>query len=150
MSKQEFLKRLKHELRKLKKEERNKYIAYYDEIIADIVDSGMSEAAAVEKQGSVEQIAKDILAAANPANLCVKDWRGITLVLASALMLLVCIIPAIAQVEINSAMSIIGGADGPTSVFLAGRFRTPWGIYIATAVMVSVTIVYFIRKKKRK
>ena len=36
MSKQEFLKKLKYELRKLKKEERNKYIEYYDEIISDI------------------------------------------------------------------------------------------------------------------
>ena len=49
MSKQEFLKKLKHELRKLKKEERNKYIEYYDEIISDIVERGVSEEEAIAR-----------------------------------------------------------------------------------------------------
>ena len=61
MSKQEFLKKLKKELRKLKKEERNKYIEYYDEIISDIMEHGVSEEEAIARQGSIEKIVGDIL-----------------------------------------------------------------------------------------
>ena len=48
----------------------------------------------------------------------------------------------------SSSIGIIGGADGPTSIFIAGKVGTPWGLYITTAVVVIVTIVYFVKKRK--
>lgn len=153
MNKQEFLTGLKHKLKKLKKEERNKYIEYYDEIISDIVESGVSEEEAIKRQGSIEQIAGHILSNTNPVYLKNRDWRGIILVVVSVILLAVCIIPAFLQWQFETSMStavgIIGGADGPTSIFVAGKLGTPWGLYIATAVVVITTIVYFVKKRRK-
>ena len=46
----------------------------------------------------------------------------------------------------NEAMSIgiIGGADGPTAIFVAGRF--PWEIILLPAVCIGV-IIWFKRRK---
>ena len=51
MDKNTFLKELRHKLKGLKKKEREKYIAYYEEMIADIMESGVTEEEAVNKQG---------------------------------------------------------------------------------------------------
>lgn len=153
MNKQEFLKKLKYELRKLKKDECKKYIEYYDEIVSDIMDKGISEEEAIKRQGNIEEIAREILSSTNPSNLRIREWKGITLSVISVGMLLICMIPAIMKAQFHFQMSrsvgIIGGADGPTSIFLAGKIGTPWGLYIATAVVVVATIVYWVRKYKR-
>lgn len=62
MNKQAFFKQVKYKLRRLKKEERKRYVEYYNEMISDVMESGVSEEEAIAKQGSVEQIAEDILA----------------------------------------------------------------------------------------
>lgn len=52
-----------------------------------------------------------------------------------------------------AAISIIGGADGPTSVFVAGKLgdRFWWTMTIAGAVIIglSVTLFAFLIKKKQ-
>ena len=153
MMKEIFLKKLSHELRKLKKEERKKYIEYYDEIISDIVESGVPEEEAIAKQGDIEKIAADILANANPADLKKRDWKGFALVTASAVLLLLSFAPVLLrmhlQIGLTTSVGIIGGADGPTSIFIAGKIGTPWGLYITTAVVVIATVVYFWKKWKR-
>ena len=134
MNKKTFLKRLKYELRKLKKEERNKYIEYYDEIISDIVEHGATVEEAVAKQGDIKKIAEDILASINPENLKNKDWRGVTLVVVSLVLLACCVVPFMLKMlfgmSMGTAVSVIGGADGPTSIFVAGKIGTPWGLCI--------------------
>ena len=153
MSKQEFLKKLKYELRKLKKEERNKYIEYYDEIISDIVERGASEEEAIAKQGNIEKIARDIFANTNPTNLKNRDWRGFALVAVSIILLMSSFFPLMLKMQLEMSMStavgVIGGADGPTSIFIAGKLGIPWGLYVATAVVIVVTIVYFVKKRRR-
>lgn len=153
MTKEIFLKKLSHELCKLKKEERKKYIEYYDEIISDIVESGVPEEEAIAKQGDIEKIAADILANANPADLKKRDWKGFALVTASAVLLLLSFAPVLLrmhlQIGLTTSVGIIGGADGPTSIFIAGKIGTPWGLYITTAVVVIATVVYFWKKWKR-
>ena len=150
MNKQDFLKKLEHALRKLKKEERKKYIEYYEEIISDIIDSGVSEAEAIERQGSVEQIAEDILANIGTAGLKRRDIKGTILVIASVILLLCCSVPALLkaqfQLQMSTSVGIIGGADGPTSIFVAGKIGSPWGLYIATAVTLLITVLHFVRK----
>lgn len=153
MNKQEFLKKLKHELRNLKKEERNKYVEYYDEIISDIMEHGISEEEAIAKQGGIEKIVGDILANTNPENLKNRDWRGFALLAGTIVLLMSSIISLILKIQFKANMStavgVIGGADGPTSIFIAGRMGTPWGLYIATAVVVIVTIIYFVKKHRK-
>ena len=50
------------------------------------------------------------------------------------------------------AVSIIGGADGPTSIFLAGKVGAGfyWGTYLIwlLVILLGVGIVIYIRKKK--
>ena len=138
-------------MRKLKKEERNKYIEYYDEIISDIVERGASEEEAIAKQGNIEKIARDILANTNPTNLKNRDWRGFALVAVSVILLMSSIFPLILkmQLDMSMAVGVIGGADGPTSIFIAGKLGIPWGLYVVTAVVIVVTIVYFVKKRRR-
>ena len=47
MKKEQFIKNLRYSLRKLKKDEREKYLAYYEEIISDMIENGVSEEEAV-------------------------------------------------------------------------------------------------------
>lgn len=49
-----------------------------------------------------------------------------------------------------AAISIIGGADGPTSIFLAGKIGPPVdGLQIALIVAVVVTVAYVVVKKRK-
>ena len=48
-----------------------------------------------------------------------------------------------------AAVSIIGGADGPTAIFIAGKIDfTP--VYIGTAILVLITAGYMIYRKNKK
>ncbi len=153
MDKQDFLTKLNRQLKCLKKAERKKYIEYYEEIISDIVENGESEEEAIARQGNPEQIAREILSNSNPEYQKNRDWRGITLLISSVILLLASMVSTFIlwgfKNSVRASISIIGGADGPTSIFLAGTFGTPWGIYIGTVVVVVVTIIYFIRKHKK-
>ena len=150
MDKQRFLKELRHRLKRLKRKERDKYVAYYEEIIADIMENGVSENEAVKRQGSPKEIAEEIMANTNPVNLRYHDWRGVCLTVVSVFLLLCCIIPKLfqfgAQVRWNASVGIIGGADGPTSILVAAKIGTPWGLYIATVIVLVVTVIYFVNK----
>ncbi|MBO5278714.1 MAG: hypothetical protein J6B06_04380 [Lachnospiraceae bacterium] len=39
-------------------------------------------------------------------------------------------------------VSIIGGADGPTSVFVAGKLGRPLGLFAAAAAAITITVIY--------
>lgn len=156
MNKQDFLKCLKRKLKGLKKEECKKYIEYYDEMISDIVESGVSEEEAIARQGSIEQIVEEIFANINPTSLKRTDWRGLVLAVVSVILLLCCVISFCLPTQfhmswnMNSSVGIIGGADGPTSIFLAGKIGQPWGLYAATAIVIGVTGIYFIKKYRKR
>lgn len=153
MNRQEFLKALNRNLKNLKKEERKKYEEYYDEMISDIMETGISEEKAVKRQGSVERIAADILAEGGDGKVKTRDWRGICLVVISIILMVSCLLPTsfikIAGGNRNTSISIIGGADGPTSIFIAGKVGIPWGLYIATFVVVLSTVIYLVRKYRK-
>ena len=55
MKKEQFIKNLRYSLRKLKKDEREKYLAYYEEIISDMIENGVSEEEAVAHQGETKK-----------------------------------------------------------------------------------------------
>ena len=89
----------------------------------------------------------------NPTNLKNRDWRGFALVAVSIILLMSSFFPLMLKMQLEMSMStavgVIGGADGPTSIFIAGKLGIPWGLYVATAVVIVVTIVYFVKKCRR-
>ena len=47
------------------------------------------------------------------------------------------------------AISIIGGADGPTAIYIAGKVNyTP--VYVGAAILVLIAAGYIVYRKKRK
>lgn len=61
MNKKQFLEALGASLKDVKKEEREETLAYYEEIIADRCDGGMSEEEAVSSLGSIDDIVRHVL-----------------------------------------------------------------------------------------
>ncbi len=61
MNKIVFLKELELSLNKLKASEIEKHINYYDEMISDYMENGMSEESAVERIGNPKMIAKELM-----------------------------------------------------------------------------------------
>ena len=43
------------------------------------------------------------------------------------------------------SIGIIGGADGPTAIFVSGRF--PWEIALAVAALIAI-VIWFVAKRK--
>ena len=87
MSKQEFLEALRAALAQMPAEEREKQIAYYDELIADMCEDGMSETEAVAHLGDPRAIAEELLTALPLGTLIKtsmkpkKDWSPLAIVL---------------------------------------------------------------------
>ncbi len=63
--KKKFLKELRRRLRTLPKEERERTVSYFEELIDDAVEEGKTEEAAVADLGNPAEIAADILGEAN-------------------------------------------------------------------------------------
>ncbi len=61
MNKAEFLNELSFCLQHMNDSEKNKFIIYYDEMISDYVENGMTEEDAVDKIGSPKKIAEELL-----------------------------------------------------------------------------------------
>ncbi|MCD8249423.1 MAG: sodium ion-translocating decarboxylase subunit beta [Lachnospiraceae bacterium] len=56
---------------------------------------------------------------------------------------------AAAKLMGRKSISIIGGADGPTSIFIAGRVSSGWILPAAVAGVVALAVgVFLLRKKK--
>ncbi len=66
MTKSEFLAALENGLAALPREDREKSLDYYSEMIDDRIEEGMSEQEAVEAVGSAEELAAGIVAEAVP------------------------------------------------------------------------------------
>ena len=151
MNKTAFLKSLKKQLKRLKASELEKQLNYYEEIIADMTENGLSEEDAIARLGTPETIAQEILADTAPENLRKKETVGRILAAASIILGLCAALSAIrAHMMMNAAIGIIGGADGPTSIFIAGRVGTNTTLVAAAVIIVLVTIVYFVIRKRKK
>ena len=61
MTKQEFLTQLERRLSTLPERERDASIAYYDEILDDALEEGMTQQEAVASLGDIEQIVSQII-----------------------------------------------------------------------------------------
>jgi uncharacterized membrane protein len=87
MNKSEFLMELEKNLRRLKSQERNKFLNYYDEMIEDYKENGYKEEDAVNKIGNPQSIAAEIIE--NKNTIIIK-------------------IPSINNKKINSLLLILG------------------------------------------
>ncbi len=92
MNKEQFLDELRRELSGLPREDIEERIAFYEEMIADRMDEGMSEKEAVSGIGSVEEIARQIMSEIPLTKLVkekvrpkrsLKAWEIVLLVLGS-------------------------------------------------------------------
>ena len=163
MRQEEFLKALEKALGKLKKSERLKYVESYRELLADMMESGISEADAVAKQGDVKAIAAEIVAGAAP-NEKRRDVCGVLLVIFSAVMVLFSLFASLNDWILSrvltmlfnigpnesASIGIIGGADGPTAIFVSSVSGDTWFVWLPTIIVVAATIWYFVRKRKKQ
>ena len=162
MSKKEFLKALKKELKGLKSSEIQKNVGYYEELISDMTENGMTEEEAVGRIGTPENAAREILDAAGTEQLCKKDPVLAVLTILSILLVSASLYSLRAigtgmfllrrfsfSLTEDSAVSVIGGADGPTSIFVAGRISPPLPLYLATAAVLAATVIWLIRKRRK-
>ena len=148
MDKREFLRKLEKALKKLLPEERARYISYYDEIIMDSVDGGLSEKEAVAKQGNMNDIVADIMSQVEPEKVAKKNpWEMILFVVA-CLFAIVCVIVLIVLPDVVTFAMM--DVDGPTSIFVAGKVNEPVWLYILTAIVLIASIVIFAIRKKGK
>ncbi len=165
MKKEQFIKNLRYSLRKLKKDEREKYLAYYEEIISDMIENGVSEEEAVAHQGGTKEIAEEILRENAVKREFKIGWIGTVLIILTLLCGMVSgylmyqeyqIKSEFAEIHTeiaNETVSITGGSDGPTSVFLAGKITfsvRPDILFVITLLLLAATAFYFMRKIKRK
>lgn len=149
MNKTAFLKALKKQLKSLNPPEIQKHIDYYDEIVSDMMENGLTEEEALAKIGSPQQLGREILENTAPEGFRKKDVPGRMLTAASAAAVLLTIADAVRiHIMFPTAVSIIGGADGPTSIFVAGKIGRIPGLYEITAVLVLATAVYFLLKNR--
>ncbi len=146
MNKDTFLKALKKQLKRLKSSEIRKNIDYYDELISDMTENGLSEADALARIGAPERIAREILENTAPESFRQKNIPGRILIGMSIIALLLSLLETFRIYTIAcTSVSVIGGADGPTSIFIAGKLNWP-RLYGIAAVVVAVTAIYFLVK----
>ena len=116
MNKEQFLDELRRELSGLPQEDIEERIAFYEEMIADRMDEGMSEKEAVSGIGSVEEIARQIMSEIPLTKLVkekvrpkrsLKAWEIVLLVLGSP----VWIPLAIAAVAVLLSVYAVSWAD---------------------------------------
>lgn len=92
MTKRKFLAKLESALSSLVNEERNRQLDYYEEMIDDMIEEGMSEEAAVERLGSVQGVAAKILGEVSPDMLKKKKSPLTKILIAVAIILAVVIV----------------------------------------------------------
>lgn len=148
MDKKKFLSKLKKALVKLTPEERQKYISYYDEMISDLVDGGLEEDEAVKKQGNVNDVAQEILSQVDVDSLIKKNIWELVLLTVCCLLSLASTIVLIALPDVVTFALM--EANGPTSVFVAGKINEPFWLYIITVIALVVGIIIFSVRKKLK
>lgn len=150
MNKKEFLEQLNASLRKLRKAERRQNLEYYEEMLSDMIEHGMTEEEAVEKAGSPKDAAAEILSSADPAQLRHPDIPGRILLISTVLLILLQLIPLLYMGALTNGIAVIGGADGPTSIYVAaktGFFPSP--LLILTILLSCITVLHFFLRYRR-
>lgn len=149
MNKVQFLKRLRRQLHNLKRSEREKYISDYEEMISDMMENGMAEQEAISKLGDIKRISKEILENTEVTYQWI-DGKGKILIVVSLLLIVFCVFCFLKNWVSGLFFGMIGGADGPTSIFIAGKISRVSLIYVLTGIVVTITVIYFVGRRKRR
>lgn len=77
--------------------------------------------------------------------------KKVLAVIAGMLGVLLVSIGIITKAKKAISVSIIGGADGPTSIFLAGKVGNDFsmGLIVIGVILVVITIIFILRKRKK-
>lgn len=158
MNRKEFRNRLNKALYKIKKKERKELLNHYDELILDYMENDMTEPEAVETLGNISDIAKDIYENIEPDKLKRCDKLLSVFIIADIFLIFASLLHAFGSHIIyhitndgeSSSISFVGGTDGPTSVFLAGKTSGNFsGWYAALILCALATVIYLIIRKHR-
>ena len=76
MTKSTFIDELRGLLESLNEDECNKFISYYEEIIEDYKESGLTEQEVIEKIGSPQSIANNILSEQDSININIPSFNS--------------------------------------------------------------------------
>ncbi len=146
MNKKCFLKKLKRALNRLETSEKERYISFYDEIISDLIDGGLTETEAVEKQGNVEDIVKDIYEELEVDK--VKDKSVlVTVLMTFAIIGTIFIIFAYIFSANVAAYNVVKEADS-TAALVSPEIRIFKILYFLVIMIDVITIIVCILKKK--
>ena len=133
MGKKQFLRELNRKLRTLEKSERRRYLDDYEEMIADMVEGGLTEEEAVSRLGSPEKIGETLLENTEPESRRRIDVPGTLL---AALSLVLTAVSVWRYLTIRSifgtfaglseqSVSVIGGAAPLSTAPDLSGFRCP-------------------------
>lgn len=153
MTREQFRKALNHALRKVKRAERENYLKFYDELILDLMENGAAEQEAIEKQGSVKEIAAEIMENIEKDKLIRRDGILVGLILLDVIFIGINLWQLIWEnrIGLGTSFAVIGGADGPTSIFLAGKVPASQnGWILALVCLLVVTLIYVAVKRIRR
>lgn len=157
MTQKAFCKALGRALKNIKRKERTDYINHYKELISDLMENGMSEEEAIRSLGNVKDIADDIMQNMDEGKLVKRDKILIAFIILDVLLLVANVFPHYILPVLfigpgeGMAYSVIGGADGPTSVFVAGRLGTSINaLTVFTVAAIALTILYVVVKRHKK
>lgn len=148
MNKAQFLKKLKHQLHNLKRSEREKYISDYEEMISDMMENGMTEQEAVSKLGDIKRISKEILENSEAEYQWI-DGRGKMMIVISLLLIMFSALRFLYRNLVSNLSFSMMGADGATSVFIAGKISRISLIYVLTGIAVMITGIYLVRRRRK-
>ena len=169
MTKYEFLEKLSRELSAMPRQDREKSLAYYSEMLDDYVEDGMSEEEAVRKLGSVKAVAAQILEDANGVHpICPKRklstleivllivgspiWLSLLVaavavalsLLISFFAVLISVIAALWAVSVSFAVTSVAGIFLAVRMFMSGFLAQ--GIFFAGAALLLAglaVLIYF-------
>lgn len=151
MTKHEFLKRLSRALGRMKRDEREKSLAFYREMIDDRIESGLTEEEAVAQMEPIDDIAAGILQDAAARGALRKAWNPVLIALlvigsplwASLLVVLFAVLAAftvclwVIVVCLYSVVAALGAAVLSLLVAAAVLLRVPF----ATVALVAAALV---------
>ena len=149
MKKETFLRQLRWRLNRLKREERIQVIESFREMISDRMEEGLSEEEAVACLGTPKEAALEILNGMPEEKLLKKDRLGPVLLI---LFLIAGGLSLFWAVRVRShfpaSVAVIGGADGPTSIFVAGKLGHAWGLYAAAVLLLLALAAHLWRRSR--
>lgn len=116
----------------------------------------MNKRSSLQKKSALNQESPEQTTEENDENTPEEDFHRkkllIIWLIIACLIMIACSVYSVIHTYtmVGSAIAVIGGADGPTSIFVAGKIGNGTILLMIAALAVAVTMIYlFIRKRKK-